>query len=660
MSYSGGGGPHIWVPRRLSGLGDSSGRYILEQTLGVSDIPSPGELTSGAQGYITSQMASQARSAFRQNTGIDMPWVPTNKAQAGQWAKEQFAAWKHATAPAAIDQARRIFEDKLSGTDATGKYQKVYADIRAPLREGEIEGWAEAYLIANGPPTSSAAAFAMMQSFVMTNADAIGLPPEFIAASGLIQNFPTTVDGAEQWGLTLGSAYLAQFGVPIITSTDPSAFLGSCSRAALAQTAPGVPFSLCEATYASLKDGYIDFNEAQGLVIGACAWAGALIGQAFGLPAPLGALLSQLIASEIVPLIATFLGFGESDSRLLNQAQVAARKAADAATIVCTDLARALWLQYQHYWDSMSGNIDRTIRANQEWLLTGGSCSRTDGIRIFPETAPGANTLDIVCDKTGAPILVNGKPIHYAHPVSRWCADANGCPYLAYSIDSVVRRNGYSLSTADLKRVPNSYDITVGAPGCDGVSALACWEARRYVTPNQVLYEMQGKKGGAYLLANTTVQSQLDSRNAPSWESYLHSDEEELANIGLVQIAGSAGESVGDCLTPDWGRYLYNSLQQAAAASALVQRDLSRTVSSASTQYGMKKHMEAAAGADWAIASAAQKREAVRKATANAATFRTAILEAKRRGARTRDTINYSLLAAGGAALVGWATARRR
>ena len=655
MSYSGGGGPHIWVPRRLSGLGDSSGRYILEQTLGVSDIPSPGELTSGAQGYITSQMASRARSAFRQNTGIDMPWVPTSTSQVGPWAKEQAKAWATPEIKAGIDQGRRILEDKLSGNG-----NKVYADIRSPLDESEVGGWALAYISAHGPPTSSSAAVAMMQSFVMTNADAIGLPPEFIAASGLIQNFPTTTEGAEQWGLTLGTAYLAQFGVPIITSTDPSAFLSSCGRAAIAQTAPGVPFSLCEATYRSLSDGSINFAEAQGLVIGACAWIGALVGQAFGLPAPLGALLSQLIASEIVPILADALGFGPSDSEKLNQAQDAARKAAAAATIVCTDLARALWLQYQHYWDSMSGNLDRTIRANQEWLLTGGACSRTDGIRVFPETTPGANTLDIVCDKTGAPILVNGKPIHYAHPISRWCTDPNGCPYLAYSIDSVVRRSSYSLSTADLKRVPNSYDISAGSPGCDAVSALACWEARRYVTPNQVLYEMQGKKGGAYLLANTTVQSQLDSRNAPSWDSYLHSDEEYLAQIGLVQVTGGAGQSVGECGTPEWGRYLYNSLQQAAAASALVQRDLSRTVSSASTQYGMKKHMEAAAGADWSIATAAQKREAVRKATANAATFRTAILEAKRRGGRTRDTLNYSLLAAGSAALLGWMTARRR
>ena len=655
MSYSGGGGPHIWVPRRLSGLGDANGKYILEQTLGVSDLPSAGDLTSGAQGYITSQMANQARSAFRQNTGIDMPWVPTTTSQIGPWAKEQAKAWATPQIKSGIDQGRRIFEDKLSGNG-----NKVYADIRAPLDESEVGSWALAYITAHGPPTSSAAAVAMMQSFVMTNADAIGLPPEFIAASGLIQNFPTTTEGAEQWGLTLGSAYLAQFGVPIITSTDPSAFLSSCGRAAIAQTAPGVPFSLCEATYRSLSDGSINFAEAQGLVIGACAWVGALVGQAFGLPAPLGALLSQLIASEIVPILADALGFGPSDSEKLNQAQNAARKAAAAATIVCTDLARALWLQYQHYWDSMSGNIDRTFRANQGWLLTNGSCSRTDGIRLFPETAPGGNTLDVVCDNSGAPVLVNGKQIHYARPVTRSCVAPTGCPYLSYSIDSVVRRTSYSLSTQDLKRVPNSYDIGSGAPGCDATSALALWEARRYATPNQVIYEMQGKKAGTILLPNTTVQGQLDDRNAASWDSYLHSDEEYLANIGLVQVTGGAGQEVGDCLTPAWGRYLFNSLQQAAAASALVQRDLSRTVSSATTQYGIQKHMEAAAGADWSVATAAQKRAAVRQATANAATYRSAILEAKRRGGRVRNMVNYSLLAAGSAALAGWATARRR
>jgi hypothetical protein len=164
-----------------------------------------------------------------------------------------------------------------------------------------------------------------------------------------------------------------------------------------------------------------------------------------------------------------------------------------------------------------------------------------------------------------------------------------------------------------------------------------------------MLNEMSGAKPWEWLRPNSTVQGQFDNRNAPSWESVLHSDEEYLQAIGAVQVAGDAGERVGECGTLRWSDYLSDSLRQAAAASALVQRDLTRTVSSATTQYQLQKEL---AGTDQATA--------VRMATVRAATFRSAIEEAKRRGTRRSDMLNYSLLAAGGAALAGWALGTRR
>lgn len=693
MTFSSGRGPHIWVPRRLSGLGQApGGKYIIPATIGtIEAVTAAGasapafvrSVAPGAQGYIPASVASS----------LPRTWVPlvdptTSQGQSalGQWAKNQALTFAGSQIGPGIEAGRRVYAEKLS---AAGR--PVEAEIRSAMPQDDISQWGYEYLLHHPELFTQAptpeAAVAMAQAFIAANCDRIGLPPEFIAASTLIHNFPTTVENAEQWGITLGTAYLSQFGVPIITDANPNTFLGSCARGAIAQTFPGIPLSLCEATYGSLSNGSINFDEAQGLVIQACGWIAGAVGQAFGLPAPIGAVLGQIIASVLVPIISDALGFGPSDSEKLNRAQEAASRAAAAATVACTDLARALWLQYQHYWESMQGNLQTLMRANLEWLVTSGGCGLNDGVRLFPAASPDADTLDIVRDPSGAAFLLNEsdvrakrarpKYMRYQRPVvGRGCALPLGCPYGAYGIDGVVYRDKYDLSMGELqqKSIPNIHQG--GYAACDALGALAFWNARRYVTPYQIVLAMYGEEyaretGTGYdnKLAgrlNMWVQrygayqgSQMDSRTQPHWEGVVHSDEEYLQYIGRVRTTGSAGESVGDCGTPQWATYLSGSLQQAAAASALVQRDVTRTVLSNITQYKLQRQMEELTGNQWKVASAAQQRAAVRVVAARAASFRTAIREAKRKGAERRDMLNYSLLAAGGAALAGWAVSRR-
>jgi hypothetical protein len=335
----------------------------------------------------------------------------------------------------------------------------------------------------------------------------------------------------------------------------------------------------------------------------------------------------------------------------------------------------------------MQGNLQTLMRANLEWLVTSGSCSLNDGVRLFPASSPSADTLDIVRDPSGAAILLNEsdvrakrarpKYMRYQRPVvGRGCVLPLGCPYGAYGIDGVVNRDKYDLSMGELKQAHVPVISQGGYAACDALGALAFWNARRYVTPYQIVLAMYGEEyaretGTGYdnKLAgrlNMWVQrygayqgSQMDSRTQPHWEGVVHSDEEYLQFIGRVRTTGSAGESVGDCGTPQWATYLSGSLQQAAAASALVQRDVTRTVLSNITQYKLQRQMEELTGNKWKVASAAQQRAAVRAVAARAASFRTAIREAKRKGAEHRDMLNYSLLAAGGAALAGWAVSRR-
>jgi hypothetical protein len=706
MTFSGDGrGPHIWVPRRLSGLGQApGGKYIIPATVGTIEAVTGSSSTTlqrtvsaGAQGYIPASVAGS----------LPRTWVPlvdptTSQGQSviGQWGEDQAAIFGHNKLDQGVDLGRRAFEDLLSGTPASGTYRKVEADIKEAMPAADISQWGITYLLHHPELFTQAptpeTAVAMAQAFIAANCKQIGLPPEFIAASQLVRNFPTTVENAEQWGITIGTAYLSQFGVPIITDANPNTFLASCARGAIAQTFPGIPLSLCESTYGSLSNGSINFDEAQGLAIQACGFIVAAVGQAFGLPAPIGAVLGQIIASVLVPIVCDLLGFGPSDSEKLNRAQEAARKAADAATIACTDLARALWLQYQHYWESMQGNLNTLMHVNQEWLLASGSCGRDNGVFLFPASSPGADTLDIVRDPVdGGAVLLNESDVRagraraqymrYQKPVvGRSCSWTLGCPYGAYGIEGVVYRDKYDLSMGELKQKRKPVISQGGYGACDALGALAFWNARRYVTPWQVHLAMNGQeytkerfysadnhvlagRPNMWLQRYDNVAGQLSSRNVAPWDSEIHSDEEYLQNIGRVSVAGSAGETVGDCLTPRWGAYLYGSLQQAAAASALVQRDVTRTVMSKVSQYRLQRHMEDLAGVAqenaqnrWMVASAAQQRAAVRAATARAASFRTAITEAKRKGSLRGERMNYGLLAAGGAALAGWAVARRR
>lgn len=677
MTYSG-LGPHVWVPRR-SGLGTlAPGKYPLPTDAGQvkSSLESTASNYSGAiraeaQGYVTADAGSAARSAFRSATGVDAPWVPTDPKQVGPWAKQMGQIYGSDAMQYGIEQGKVTLAALGVPENPTG--------FGPPMSEDETSQWALGYLSAHPDmltnPTSQGAV-AMMQAFVSAQGNAIGLPPEFIAASDLAHGFPSDPDAAVSWGMKLGTAYLSQYGVPIVSDVSATGFVQAAGRFGIAQVTPGVPFSLCEATYTSLANGSINFSEAQGLVVGACAWIGGAVGQAFGIPAPLGALLGQLVGSALTGPVAEALGFGPSDSEKLNAAQDAARNAAAAATVACTDLAKALWLEYQQYWESVETNLQGLIRANQEWLFLTGSCGANDGLLLFPESTPGENTLNYILDEYGRIRQVNGKDARYPYPIARACAPMTGCRYNQTPIDSLAIRDSYDLTIADLnkKRIP-TIKWSGAYAGCDALGALAYWGARRYVTPYQVIYAMRGlqaDKGGCYpnycrlpgkpymwLQEYDKPESQFASRNVPMWDSTVHSDLEYLQNIGLVQTAGAAGERVGDCMTPQWAQHMFLSLQQAPAASALVQRDLARTVSYVTTQYGITKHMEELAGNRWMVAGASAQREAVRAVSARTASFRNAVREAQRRGRKTADLLNYGLLAAGGGALLGWAAAKR-
>lgn len=611
---------------------------LLPANAGTSNKPA-----DYGNGYLSSTSANQARDHYRQIVG-DMPWVPTTDSEVGAWAKQQTKLFSSGELQSGISQGQKVFLDNmgLSG-----------GDFFSPFTEGQTEEWVKQYIGKNGFPTTPDAGIALARSFVIANSDQIGLPPEFIAASNLITNFPDSPDAAVGWAVNLGTAYLSAYGVPIVNGTDVSSFLSASARAAVAQYAPGVPFGLFESTFEALSDGQLTGDEVKGIVIGAAGYIGAVIGQAFGLPAPIGALLSQLIVGGVISLLSDAFGWGPSDTDKLLAAQRAASDAAATASTKCTDLAVALWLEYQHYWDSITKNVDQTINANQEWLFSGGNCSPTTGIKIF-----GKTTLDLIRDPSGSPIITNPdavkkgqKPAYrmYPYPVTRDCRDQKGCTYLSMQgSDRLVIRDKFPASPADLKRVPSIY---LGSPTCNGQSALAFWGAQRYATPYHVMMEMRGKHN-QWIEPSTYRPTQLTSYNAPRWEEVLHSDDEYLKSIGLVTTV-NFGTEVGPCMTPIWAKFMFRSLEQAAAAVALVQRDIARTVSGATTEYGIKYHMEQAAGISWQVASDAQKRKAAQAVTAKTASLRHAVVEARRRGRKQADLLNYGLLAAGGGALLG-------
>ncbi len=624
---------NLWTPYR--GLGGTPGRMPIPPGSGTST--SPADL---ARGFISPADATAARDHFREAVG-DMPWVPTAPTELGPWAAEQVKIFSSKEMTQGIENGKRVFDQKMSAGGT------VLAETFPPMTEGMIEQWSRDYVEKNGFPSSPESAIAMGRAFVIANCDQIGLPPEFIAASDLIQNFPQTPETAIGWSISLSSYFLSSYGVPIVDVTDVSSFLSASARAAIAQVAPGVPFTLFDTTFEALSDGQLSGEEAKGIVIGAAGFIGGLIGQAFGLPAPIGALLSQLLVGGLVQAF----GWGPSDSDKLRAAQSAAATAARQAQKECTALSTALWLEYQQYWDAITRDLTASIHENQDWLVQG-SCNSTNGIRLF-----GSTTLDYVRDPMGNPIVSNpdevkkgAKPKYrkYPYTLTRECREGKGCPYLSLSSDPIVSRDKFALSPSELKRVPS---ISIGGRGCDAASALAFWGAQRYVTPMHVVYAMGGKTQ-KWIEPSTYTSTQLTSHNVVPWDQILHSDSDYLNYIGYVGTY-DFGTKVTACMAPTWASFMFRSLEQAAASVALVQRDLARTVSASVTEYGIQYHLEQAADVKWQVASAAQKRAAARAVAAKAAAYRHSIVEARRRGARTADLVNYGLLAAGSAALLG-------
>lgn len=612
-----------------------------------ADAGTSNDPTDQARGFIPPGDARSARNPYPSG---QMPWVPTTPTEVGAWAKEQAKIFASKSMQDGIKRGAHIFEEKLSGATP------VSVDPFPPMSESEVEAWVKFFVSGHGYPTTAAEGLRFAREFVVANCDQIGLPPEFIAASDLIQNFPDTPEEAVTWAVNLGSSFLASFGVPIVDVSDASSFISASARAAVAQIAPGVPFDLFETTFDALSDGRVTSAEAKGIVIGAAGFVGAVIGQAFGLPAPIGALLGQLIVGGL----AEAFGWGPDDSEKLKSAQDAASQAAATAHAECTALSVALWLEYQHYWDAIAKTLNDSIRKNQEWLTPHGSCGRTDGIRMF-----GSTTLDIIRDGSGAPLVTNladvkkgAKPKYRTYPITmtRSCSDARGCPYLSMPMERLIVRDKYPVGPADLRRVPT---VETSAPGCDAMSALLFWGARRYATPMQVFYAMQGKPD-QWVKPSTYHESQLTSHNAPPWEEVLHSDYDYLSSVVGYVGTINFGTAVSSCPAPAWAAFMFKSLEQAAASTALVQRDLARTVSAATTEYGIRYHMEQAAQVNWEVASAAQKRKAAREVAAQTAGLRRAVIEAKRRGREKADLLNYGLLAAGGAAVFGLALGRRR
>jgi hypothetical protein len=627
-------------------LGSTPSRILLPNDGGTSSSPA-----DQARGFIPQSEADGARNEFIQTLG-DAPWVPASASEIGPWAKEQAALFTTKQMTQAISDGAKTFAQQLSGDNP------VEASLFPPMSEGQVEQWVKEYVGSHGFPTNPSSAMSLARAFVIANSDEIGLPPEFIAASNLIRNFPTTPESAVGWAVSLGSAFLSTYGVPIVDVSDASSFLSASARAAVAQVAPGVPFSLFEATFDALSDGQLTASEAKGIIIGAAGFIGGLVGQAFGLPAPIGALISQLIIGGLVSAISDAFGWGPTDSDKLKAAQDAASAAAAQASAQCTALSGALWLEYQHYWDAIVTDLNKTLRANQQWLTPQGSCSPVSGIRNFVTTS-----LDVVMKPDGTPVFVpglssQGKRVvrRYPYPVTRSCPDGGGCPYMATDIGQLVVRDSYPLSPADLGRMPR---VSLEPQGCDGQSALAFWGARRFATPMHVVYAMTGKPN-QWIAPSSPSKSELASYNYTPWEGKIHSDAEYLSlligNVGTYAF----GTQVASCGAAAWASFMFRSLEQAAAAVALVQRDIARTVSGATVAYGIQYHLEQETQVKWQNSSDAQKRAAARAVTAKAAAYRHAIVEAKRKGQRTADMVNYGLLAAGSAAILGWGAAKFR
>ncbi|NLZ41681.1 MAG: hypothetical protein GX886_10580, partial [Comamonadaceae bacterium] len=289
----------------------------------------------------------------------------------------------------------------------------------------------------------------------------------------------------------------------------------------------GVDPALAEVTVKALADGELTGDEAKQIAVAACAWAGAVLGQSFGIPAPIGAFVGSAVGGIVVDAVFSAFGIGGDDAaerrRKLEEAR---QRWIEAQTKWNTEMLRSAWNAYLHYFEAVEDALQKAFDQYKDAL------AKMGGLRYF-------ESAEIV-----VPFAV----------VKRPCASVSGCLYFATGAESVsIRQNPWQHELpikvakvtcqpgAKINGVPNAY------------AALRFWLASPRVSPT-------GQTG------------------IPDWE--------QISKIA-VELRGSEGKATEAAISLAQG--LGKDIERASAAMALVMRDVIRTMAWVTVEEALKK-----------------------------------------------------------------------
>lgn len=575
--------------------------------------------------------------------------APTTEAEIRAWARAEGIRWTGAEMSRQIDDARRAAES-IRGRAASemGEFLDAKAGMLGrPLGENATVNWALAYLQSPGLPTTLGDGQAMMRAYINAQGEELGIPPEYIAAAKFIQEFPDTVEEGERWVVEISASYAAYYGVPLGEAAEGQ-ILKASVYGALAYA--GVPYSIVDVSVGALSDGNLSYEEVGAIATTIGAYVGGVIGQAYGLPYPIGAFIGSVVVGSVMYGLGAAFGFGGPSWRDQYNAQDAQlRAAARAATERNTEVALALWHEYNYYWDDLERSLQIVIDANSHpWLTT--STMGSPGIRYF-------RTTDIT--------RIEGQRL--PEPISKVCTQLFGCPYFQPQTFPVPRRvdawqrtdtccpyDPYAMPTTQ------SLGADFGAMVNGKVSAkaaLAFWGARRYVTPLSVDLDIIGltpATGGERVLGHAMASKISDSfemgpgTEGPTfnqshyvgggYHARQHTDEAYMRES--IAFVSMRGEKLHDSQVAPWATQLFKSSFQALPAAALVQRDITATIAARVAETQVAAQLE---------------QEGKRETAVKAAAYRKELVRLRRQGERNTSVLNNTLLVAGAGALGGWA-----
>jgi len=409
-----------------------------------------------------------------------------------------------------------------------------------PMVGNEVTAWADEWFSKHGLPRDTDEMAGMMEAFVTSNATKIGVPAEMVAGYDLIKNMPTTLDEGAAWSLELGKTFAESYGIPLSTKGV------ALAAARIACTYVGVSPGLVDVVDSVFGDGKLTAEDAENLAVAAACVAGAAIAQAFGIPAPLGALAASLITDGFVGMFKNI--FGPSESEKQRAAWRKAERARQARMAECMSAGLDAWASYNEYWDTVIGNLSAMLdSAEMGWLIRA-----SGGVRHFGVTYdPNAMYYSHFC------LLTDGT------------YNPNGCLYLC--------RSGQ-------------------AEGCDWTGALTMQIRHRYDlldNPVKNMLETVDIGPGGTLRAGTgtidprallfywwTERLKTFPATTYSWEKTDRQNLETASYVGEVWVEGSGGaHPTSDCAIGDSIKRLQDNMMQLEKFSGLVSRDIIATAS---------------------------------------------------------------------------------